>query len=120
MMEQIKKEELIDMIGSAISEALKDENCLIIFFGSIVKGNFDNLSDIDVGIYCGKEIDPILYLKIEEAIENLPILREIDIVDLALVKDKYFLGKIIEEGKVWKGSEELLKDLKRLSEGLRK
>jgi len=99
------------MIGEAISEVLKDKDCLIIFFGSVVKGNLRRTSDIDVGIYCGEKLDPLIYIKILEALENLPMLRKVDLVDLGSIENREFLSEILREGLIWKGSENLLKDL---------
>ena len=108
------------MVGEAISEALGESDCLIIFFGSVARGQMSRTSDIDVGIYCKDGLNPKLYLRIIDSIEELPILREVEVVDLKEVKDPSFLANILEEGKIWKGSPDLLKDLKERLESLRK
>ncbi|WP_457568746.1 nucleotidyltransferase domain-containing protein [Desulfurobacterium sp.] len=113
------KSEYKQIVAKAIERALKKE-CLIIFFGSINTERFSRISDIDVAVYCGKPLTSYERLKIIEEIEKQHILREVDIVDLASVKDIAFLKKIINEGKIWKNSEELLKDLKKHSESLKK
>jgi len=113
-------QEYMDMIGEAISEVLKGEDCLVIFFGSVVRGDLRRTSDIDVGLYCREGLDPKLYLRIMDRIEDLPMLRKVDLIDLSAVKDPDFLENALEEGVVWKGSSDLLKDLKRHLESLRK
>ncbi len=119
-MKPYAREDYINMIGSAIEDTLGDRDCLVIFFGSVAKGNISRTSDIDVGIYCRGGLDPTLYLRIMDRIENLPILREVEVVDLGEVKDKVFLENVLREGVVWKGSEDLLKDLRERLESLKR
>jgi hypothetical protein len=53
-----------------------------------------------------------------EEIEKAPILREVDLVDLAKVNDEKFLSSVLERGKVWKSSRELFQNLKKRLENL--
>ncbi len=107
-----KPEDYMRLIGDAIKRSLK-KDCLIIFFGSVADGNLRRTSDIDVAIYCREGLSSIEYLQILDQIEGLPILRDIDLVNLCEIKDEEFLKNILERGKIWTGSKELLEDLKR-------
>jgi predicted nucleotidyltransferase len=115
--------EVIERYKRLIKKAVKkvfSKDILVILFGSLARGEFDRQSDIDIGIYIGAEISGKKYLEISAQLERLPILREIDLVDLAKVKDASFLEQIIKEGTIWISSERLLKDLKRRLESMKK
>ena len=116
MEEEDKKERCMDLVGEAVNRAVGSE-CLIIFFGSILNNRFGVTSDIDVAVLCSKALTPLDILKIEEELDKLPILRDIDLIDIRSVKDSEFI-KAILKGKVWKSSPELLRDLEELSTGL--
>ncbi len=113
------RQDYIEIVGRAIESSL-DRDCLIVFFGSILTERFSRTSDIDVGIYCREPLSGKEYVNIISAVENAPILRRVDLVDLATVKDKNLLSSVLERGRVWKGSKELLKDLKRRLESLKR
>jgi len=113
------KDDYKKLIGEAIEKVFKKE-CLIIFFGSINTDRFSRVSDIDVAIYSKEPVGSCEIVKITEEIEKLPILREVDIVDVRKIKDYRFLEKIVNEGTVWKNMPELMKDLKRLLKSLKK
>ncbi len=115
--------EAIERYKRLIKKAVKKvfpEEILIILFGPLARGMFDRQSDIDIGIYTGTEISGKKYFEIGALFEQLPILREIDLVDLAKVKDVNFLEQIIKEGKIWIGSERLFKDLKGRLESMKR
>ena len=112
-------EDYMEIVGRAIERALKKE-CLIIFFGSILTSRFSRTSDIDVGVYCGRSLSTKEYVSILEEIEKSPILREVDVVDLAKVGNYAFLSSVIDRGKVWKSSEGLFQSLKEQLKSLRK
>ena len=112
------KEDYIKLIGNAIEKATNGK-CLIIFFGSILDDRFNRTSDIDVAIYCKEAISPHEFLKIEDKIEKLPILREVDIIDLNRIENIELIQNIMK-GKLWKNIPELLKDLKNHMQNLKK
>ncbi len=112
----MSRRDYIEMVGRAVEEALGGMDCLIVFFGSVLRKDFGRSSDIDVAVYCGRELTGREYVDIMDRIEELPILRDVDLVDLAVVKDRGFVKRVLEEGLIWKGSEGLLKDLRRLWE----
>ncbi|WP_293443852.1 nucleotidyltransferase domain-containing protein [Persephonella sp.] len=112
------RKEYMDMIGKAVERATKGR-CIIIFFGSIVDERFSRTSDIDVAVYCGRKLSSGEILKIKEEINKLPILREVDLVDVGSITDIKFIDNIIK-GKIWKSTPELLKDLKKRLQSLKK
>lgn len=98
------------LVGKALEEAFPEAD--IIFFGSLIEGGFSfRLSDIDVGIYMGRPLTDREYWKLQKVLEDIPLLRPIEVVDLASVKDPQFLKNILEKGRLWKGSPERLKNL---------
>ena len=112
-------DDYVRLIGKAIENALK-KDCLIIFFGSILTDRFSRTSDIDVGVYCGEPLTSKEYVNILDELEKIPILRDVDVVDLATVENEEFLSSVLNRGKVWKSSEELLRSLKKRLESLKK
>ena len=112
------KKEYMDMIGKAVERATNGR-CIIIFFGSIVGERFSRTSDIDVAVYCGRKLSSYEILKIKEEINKLPILREVDLVDVGSITDIKFIESIMK-GKIWKSIPELLKNLKKHLQSLEK
>ncbi|MCX7760599.1 MAG: nucleotidyltransferase domain-containing protein [Hydrogenothermaceae bacterium] len=112
------KEDYIQMLGQTVDRVLGGE-CLIIFFGSITDDRFSKISDIDIAVMCNNEISAIKMLELEEEIEKLPILKEVDIVDIRKVKNPEFL-KNISRGLIWKSSTEVMKDFQKLLRNLKK
>lgn len=90
------------------------------FLGSLIKGGFSRLSDVDVAVFCREPLSGRTYMRILEALESLPLLREVDIIDLWRVSSADFLEKVLKEGLIWRSSEELMKTLKERLEGLRR
>ena len=118
-MKKYRAYDYMELVANAIDKVLK-KKCIIIFFGSILTDRFGRTSDIDVAVYCGKALSDRDYLEILEEIERLPILREVDLVDIYRIKDVRFLESILTRGKMWRNIPELSKDLERHLESLRK
>jgi len=79
------KKQILEIIGKYL-----DLNCYkVFFFGSRVSGKGDERSDIDIGIEGPKPIPTKIMGKIEEEIEQLPILYKIDVVDFKKVSPKF-------------------------------
>lgn len=91
----------IQDLKSLVFETLKEETVTIILFGSRARGDFSQVSDIDVGILPGKNFDRRKLVFLKERIENLNIPYTVDIVDLSRVS-KVFKEKALREGIVWK------------------
>jgi len=87
----------IQDLKSLLFETFKDENVTVILFGSKARGNFIQVSDIDVGIFPVKNFDRKKLVFLKERIEDLNILYTVDIVDLSRVS-KVFKEKALREG----------------------
>ena len=112
-----EKQDYMKFIAEAI-ESIVNDDCLVIFFGSILNKRFNKTSDIDVAIFCKNGLPSNKYLRILDKLEKLPILRKIDFVNLHNVKDTELAKEIIKGGKIWKNMPELLKDLEKHLENL--
>ena len=85
---------------------------LLVLHGSLARGDRVRSSDIDLAIYKGRPLSAREWLQFTRDLEELPILREIDLIDLAEVEDLALLKKILETGEVWIESRDLLESLK--------
>ena len=74
-MEKVKsysREDYINLIGNAIENVIREE-CLIIFFGSILdEKRFNRTSDIDVAIYCKGKLTSKEYLTLWKDLNSYP------------------------------------------------
>jgi hypothetical protein len=84
-----------------VFETLKEESVTVIFFGSRTRGDFSQVSDIDIGILLRKNFDRRKLVFLKEKTEDLSIPYTVDIVDLSRVS-KVFKEKALREGVVWK------------------
>jgi len=87
--EHYSVEKLKDEILNIVAKYLDISEYKVFFFGSRVSGKGTDHSDIDIGIEGSSPISPEIKLKIEEEIENLPILYKIEIVDFKRVPPKF-------------------------------
>lgn len=91
----------IQDLKSLVFETLKEENVVVILFGSRARGDFSRVSDIDIGILPGENFDRRKLVFLKERIENLNIPYTVDVVDLSRVSE-IFKEKALREGVVWK------------------
>ena len=61
----------------------------LFFFGSRVTGHGDERSDVDVGIYGREPVPPRIWLDIQEAVEAIPVLYKIDLIDFQRVSPSF-------------------------------
>ena len=87
--EHYSYQKLKNEILSIITKYLDTSEYKVFFFGSRVSGKGTDHSDIDIGIEGPFPISPEIKLRIEEEIENLPILYKIEIVDFKRVPSKF-------------------------------
>jgi predicted nucleotidyltransferase len=87
-LEHYPAEKLKEEILKILSKYLDLSQYKVFFFGSRVKGNADERSDIDIGIE-GPEIPSHIKFEIEEELEHLPILYKIDFVDFNNVDEDF-------------------------------
>jgi len=88
-LEFYSEEELKKEILRIFGKYLDLNKYKIFFFGSRVKGDNFPRADIDIGVEGEEEIPPELKFKIEEELENLPILYKIDLVDFKQVSEDF-------------------------------
>lgn len=80
-LEHLTEDELRTQLLSIFKRYLDIHLYRVFFYGSRVKNTHDERSDIDVGIW-GKEAVPLeLMFDLQEAMEALPTLYKVDIVD---------------------------------------
>lgn len=91
----------IQDLKSLVFETLKEENVTVILFGSRARGDFSQVSDIDIGIFPGKNFDRRKLVFLKERTEDLNIPYTVNIVDFSRVS-KVFKEKALREGVVWK------------------
>lgn len=91
----------IQNLKSLVFEILKEENVIVILFGSRARGDFSRVSDIDIGVLPGKNFDRRKLVFLKERIEDLNIPYTVDVVDLSGVSE-VFKEKALREGVVWK------------------
>ena len=91
----------IQNLKSLVFETLKEENVIVILFGSRAREDFSRVSDIDIGVLPGKNFDRRKLVFLKERIEDLNIPYTVDVVDLSGVSE-VFKEKALREGVVWK------------------
>jgi len=88
-------------LKSLIIEFFKEENVIVILFGSRARGDYSRVSDIDIGILPKNRLDRKKLVLLKEKIDNLNFPYTVDVVDLSKVSES-FREKALREGIVWK------------------
>ncbi|HDH31648.1 MAG TPA: nucleotidyltransferase domain-containing protein [Candidatus Wolfebacteria bacterium] len=83
-LEKLKKE-LISIVGKYLDLT----RYRIFFFGSRASGSSNERSDIDIGIKGPKNIPLTILRKIEEELDELPMLYKIEVVDFNSVAPEF-------------------------------
>ena len=91
----------VEQIRKMILDYFKNENVMIVFFGSREENKADEGSDVDIGIKGKAKIDPIIISKIKTLFEESNIPYHVDIVDLTNA-DQTFVENILKNGTIWK------------------
>ncbi|MEW6012319.1 MAG: nucleotidyltransferase domain-containing protein [Elusimicrobiota bacterium] len=84
------------LITQTIKKHIPDAKILI--FGSRIKGDFTQNSDIDIAIKCDKKIEIRLIAKIKMDLEELEINHRIDLIDYNSVSKEF--QKIIDNSAI--------------------
>jgi predicted nucleotidyltransferase len=84
-----RRQQIIQWLKAAISENLCGFTYKAFIFGSQANKSALKRSDIDVGIISDEEIPAYKLSKINEAIENLPMLFKVDLVNFKEVDKKF-------------------------------
>lgn len=90
-------QELAAGVASAIRAEIGAE-IRVLWFGSWVEGNAVSRSDLDLAVDAGRALTPAERARIDARVDDLPTLRQIDIVDLHGVGAR-FRRHILEEGR---------------------
>jgi len=88
-------------LKSLLIEFFKEENAIVILFGSRARGDYSRVSDIDIGILPKNRLDRKKLVLLKEKIDNLNFPYTVDVVDLSKVSE-VFREKALREGIVWK------------------
>ena len=88
-------------LKSLVIELFKEENVILIFFGSRARGDYSRVSDIDIGILPDKSLDRKKLILLKEKIDNLNFPYTVDVVDLSKVSEA-FRETVLREGIIWK------------------
>lgn len=83
--EKILRNQLLGII----SKYLNLEQYKVFYFGSRVKGNNRDKSDIDLGIEGSKRIPYGVFFQIKEEIDLIPTLYSIDLIDFKDCENKF-------------------------------
>ena len=88
-------------LKSLVIELFKEENVIVILFGSRARGDSSRVSDIDIGILPEKSMDRKKLILLKERIDNLNFPYTVDVVDLSKVSEA-FKERALGEGIIWK------------------
>ncbi len=91
----------IRKLREVILNFLKDEDVKVVLFGSRARGDFINVSDVDIGIIVGKGFDRRKLTLLRECIEELNVPFKVEIVDFSTVSEE-FKQMALKEAVVWK------------------
>ncbi len=82
---EVLKREIMRIVGKHLDLA----EYKIFFFGSRVNNRSNERSDIDIGIDGPGPVPPLVFSKIKEEIEALPVLYKIELVDFKQVSPDF-------------------------------
>lgn len=89
-LEHESPKEFKKLILETLSRYLDLKEYKVFFFGSRVGGNNFQHADIDLGVEGPQPIPAGIKLEIKEALENLPVLYQIDFVDFKEVSEEFY------------------------------
>ncbi len=87
--EHISETELRKKIQKILSHYLDPGKYKFFFFGSRVRGDNTERSDIDIGVLGAREVSTQIKSKIEDELSLIPILYKIEFVDFKKVSKKF-------------------------------
>ena len=88
--------EVASQVAEVVRRVLGDR-VLVLWFGSWPQGRAIQGSDIDIAIEADGPIPPALFAQLREAVEDLPTLHSMDLVDLRLA-DRRLRDEILAHG----------------------
>lgn len=100
------KNKYLELTRQIILSMVNKEELTIFLFGSRVGNDFRPRSDIDVGFISNKKLEPKLFGKIREALEESIIPYHIDLVDFGNV-DNEFKKIALRKIEIWNKARDL-------------
>lgn len=88
-LEHYSQDTLKKQIAEIVQRYVDMNTYQVFFFGSRVRGDNMDRSDIDIGIFGPQQISASAKFKIQEELEKLPIFYKIDLVDFQTVSEKF-------------------------------
>ena len=88
-------------LKSLVIELFKEENVILILFGSRTRGDYSRVSDTDIWILPDKNLDRKKLILLKEKIDNLNFPYTVDVVDLSKVSEA-FRERVLRDGIIWK------------------
>ncbi|MFA5478988.1 MAG: nucleotidyltransferase domain-containing protein [Candidatus Muiribacteriota bacterium] len=77
------------------------DNFNVFLFGSYARGDFEQGSDFDIGIYGQEKIDLNIINKIKSEIDSCIVPNKIDIVDFTRITDLNFKKQALKDIIIW-------------------
>ena len=93
---------LVDKVVRVVCDVVHDERLRVYLFGSWAEGRALSVSDLDIALDAGSPIDPVILQKVADALDELPTLRKIDLVDLQAV-DQGFRNRVLQQAELVHG-----------------
>lgn len=90
---------LVDEVVRVIRDHVHEECLRLHLFGSWAQGRALSVSDLDIALDIGRPIEPAIIRKVTEALDELPTLRKVDVVDLQAV-DREFRKRVLQQGEL--------------------
>ena len=90
---------LVDEVVRVICDHVHEERLRLYLFGSWAQGRALSVSDLDIALDIGRPIEPAILRKIAEALDELPTLRKVDVVDLQAVGQE-FRQRVLQHGEL--------------------
>ena len=88
---------LLTKVVRAVCDHVDEERLRVYLFGSWARGRALPISDLDIALDTGRPIEPAIFMKIADALDELPTLRRVDVLDLQSV-DQEFRSRVLQEG----------------------
>jgi len=91
----------IEQLKQILFDFLRDKPIKIILYGSRARGDNYPGSDVDIALSSEGRIDRLLLSNLREMLEESTIPYKVDIVDLAIVSER-FKNEILKDAVIWK------------------
>ena len=88
---------MLEKVIRAVCDHVDEKHLRLYLFGSWARGRALPISDLDIALDTGKPIEPAIFMKIADALDELPTLRRVDVLDLRSV-DQEFRSRVLQEG----------------------